>query len=184
MSVCPASLTKSSRAKRRAFLGMLAALSFTNAGRAEVRPSSPFASRIARRYRVEASAVQRVITLAERHFPADPALLLAIVGVESSWRPWALGAVGEVGLCQVRPDMHGASANELVDPAVNIRVAARLLRRCFKRAQGDIAGAVARYNGRGDAAQEYAARVLEERRRLLEPEVAQKPIVTPMLRTG
>lgn len=170
MSACSASLTKSSRARRRAFLAMLAALSFSNTGRAEVRPGSQFAGRIARRYRVEASAVARVVVLAERHFPADPALLLAIVGVESSWRPWALGAVGEVGLCQVRPDMHGASANELVDPAVNIRVAARLLRRCLKRSQGDIAGAVARYNGRGEAAQEYAVRVLEERKRLLAPE--------------
>jgi soluble lytic murein transglycosylase-like protein len=167
MRAGPASLTKSSRAKRRAFLGMLAALSFVNTRAAHARADSQLAVRIARRYRVETSAVERVIALAERHFPADPALLLAMVGVESSWRPWAVGTVGEVGLCQVKPDLHGASANELADPAVNIRIAARLLHRCLKRSQGDIAGAVARYNGRGAAAQEYAARVLEERKRLV-----------------
>jgi soluble lytic murein transglycosylase-like protein len=149
---------------------MLAALSFANARTVRARPDAQFVGRIARRYRVEASAVERVVALAERHFPADPALLLAIVGVESSWRPWAVGAVGEVGLCQVRPNLHGATANELADPTVNIRVAARLLGRCLKRSKGDIAGAVARYNGRGEAAEEYAVRVLEERRRLVAPE--------------
>lgn len=159
--------TKSSRARRRAFLGMLAALSFAGARGAQARPASALALQISRRYRVEASAVERVVALAERHFPVDPGLLLAIVGVESSWRPWAVGAAGEVGLCQVKPDLHGASANELADPAVNIRVAARLLHRCLKRSQGDIPGAIARYNGRGRAAEEYAERVLRERNRIV-----------------
>jgi len=155
-----------SRARRRAFLAMLAALSFADPRTAQARPARAFAAGIARRYRVEASAVEHVAVLAERHFPADPALLLAMVGVESSWRPWAVGGAGEVGLCQVRPDLHGASATELIEPAVNIRVAAKLLRRCLKRSQGDIAGAIARYNGRGRAAEEYAARVLQERERI------------------
>jgi soluble lytic murein transglycosylase-like protein len=157
-------------AKRRAFFAVLAALSFSTAnGTPSSRPHSALAARIARRYRVEPSAVERVIALAETHFPLDPALLLAIAGVESSWRPWALGSKGEVGLCQVRPDIHGASATALADPAVNLRVAAKVLRHCFKRAGGDLAAAIARYNGRGEAADEYAARVLKEREKLLDP---------------
>jgi soluble lytic murein transglycosylase-like protein len=159
-------------AQRRAFLAVIAALSFNAANATPARAHSPLAGRIARRYRVESSAVERVIALAETHFPADPALLLAIVGVESSWRPWTVGGKGEVGLCQVRPDIHGASATELADPAINVRTAAKLLRHCLKRAGGDMAGAVARYNGRGDAAEEYSKRVLAERGRLLEPELA------------
>lgn len=147
---------------------MLAALSFSTANSSPSRAHSALAARIARRYHVEPSAVERVIALAETHFPVDPALLLAIVGVESSWRPWAVGSKGEVGLCQVRPDIHGATATALADPAVNVRTAAKVLRHCFKRSDGDLTGAVARYNGRGEAADDYATRVLKERERLLE----------------
>jgi soluble lytic murein transglycosylase-like protein len=154
-------------AKRRAFLAMLAALSFNAAHSKPARAHSALATRIARRYHVERSAVERVVALAEAHLPLDPALLLAIVGVESSWRPWTVGAKGEVGLCQVRPDIHGATATELADPAINVRIAAKVLRHCLKRAGGDIAGGVARYNGRGEAAEKYAARVLREREKLL-----------------
>jgi len=167
-----ASAQNTRHAKRRAFLAILAALSFGAAHGAASPAHSALAARIARRYRVEPSAVERVIALAARHFPVDPALLLAIAGVESSWRPWAVGGKGEVGLCQVRPDIHGASATELADAAVNIRVAAKLLRHCLKRSRGDVAGAVARYNGRGDAAAEYAARVLAERDKLLAGDAA------------
>jgi soluble lytic murein transglycosylase-like protein len=163
-----ASVTKTAHVRRRALLAAFAAVPFSAiAETAPERVDSPLAQRIARRYRVAPSAVERIIQLAERHFPADPLLLLAIVGVESSWRPWAVGTVGEVGLCQVRPDLHGVSETALADPAVNIRVAGRVLRHCLGRSGGDIAGAVARYNGRGAAAEEYARRVLEERERLL-----------------
>ena len=165
MSERPILADSTTNTKRRALLAVLAAafpLGATGAGAPRIA-ASPLAVAIARRYRVEPSAVERVIGLAEKHFPADPTLLLAIVGVESSWRPWAVGQAGEVGLCQVRPDLHGASATALADPNVNIRTAGRVLRKCLSRARGDVAGAVARYNGRGAPAEEYAARVLTER---------------------
>jgi soluble lytic murein transglycosylase-like protein len=171
MSRPAVSLVKCHHAKRRAFLAVLASLPFASARGEPARPDALLVGRIARRYRVEPSAVERVISLAEKHFPADPILLLAIVGVESAWRPWAVGTVGEVGLCQVRPELHGASATQLADPAINVRVAGRVLRGCLKRSGGDVAGAVARYNGRGEAAESYAARVLGERDRLLTPDV-------------
>jgi soluble lytic murein transglycosylase-like protein len=169
MAAPSATVLKLSHAKRRAFLAVLASMPFANGWTAPSQPDSEVVSRIARRYRVQRSAVESVVALAERHFPIDPVLLLAIVGVESSWRPWAVGDVGEVGLCQVRPDLHGASATELANPAVNLRIAAKVLRHCLKRSRGDIAGAVARYNGRGEAAEDYAVRVLLERERLLAP---------------
>src|SRR3954452_19369215 len=157
------SVMKCSHAKRRAFLAVLASLPFASARSEPARPDAVLVARIARRYRVEPSAVERVIALAGKYFPADPTLLLAIVGVESSWRPWAVGQAGEVGLCQVRPDLHGASATALADPNVNLRTAGQVLRKCLSRARGDVAGAVARYNRRGAPAEEYAARVLTER---------------------
>jgi soluble lytic murein transglycosylase-like protein len=157
----------STNIKRRALLAALGGLTFGRTAMATSRLSgTPLAASIARRYRVEPSAVERVIALAEKHFPLDPTILLAIVGVESSWRPWAVGQAGEVGLCQVRPDMHGASATALSDPAVNIRTAGHVLRKCFKR-DGDVAACIARYNGRGKPAEEYAERVLVERELLL-----------------
>src|SRR2546421_6704311 len=170
MTARAASVTKSNHAKRRAFLAVLASLPFSTAQTAPSRPDPEIVGRIARRYRIEPSAVERVIALAEKHFPADPLLLLAIIGVESSWRPWAVGTVGEVGLCQVRPELHGASATELADPAINVRVAARVLRRCLQRARGVFAGAVTRYKRRGEPAELYAVRVLAERDQLLMPE--------------
>lgn len=166
MSERPNFAESSANTKRRALLAMLGSLPLAATATAAATPSlraSPLAVAIARRYRVEPSAVERVITLAEKHFPADPTLLLAIVGVESAWRPWAVGQAGEVGLCQVRPDLHGASATALADPSINIRTAGRVLRQCLARARGDVASAVARYNGRGAPAEEYAARVLTER---------------------
>ena len=165
MSERPILAENTANTRRRALLAVLGAalpLGATGAAAPSIA-ASPLAVAIARRYRVEPSAVERVIALAEKHFPAEPTLLLAIVGVESSWRPWAVGQAGEVGLCQVRPDMHGASATALADPSVNIRTAGHVLRKCLSRARGDVAGAVARYNGRGAAAEEYAARVLTER---------------------
>jgi soluble lytic murein transglycosylase-like protein len=171
MGAPSATVLKSSHAKRRALLAVLASMPFARANgwSAPSQPDSELVNGIARRYRVQQSAVESVVALAERYFSVDPVLLLAIVGVESSWRPWAVGNVGEVGLCQVKPDLHGASATELTNPAVNLRVAAKVLRHCLKRSRGDMAGAVARYNGRGEAAEDYAARVLLERERLLAP---------------
>ena len=168
MSQAPTLTASTANTKRRALLAVLGALPFGATGTPPPRTgASALAAAIARRYRVEPSAVERVITLAEKHFPADPTLLLAIVGVESSWRPWAVGQAGEVGLCQVRPDLHGASATALADPIVNIRTAGRVLCKCLARARGDVAGAVARYNGKGAPAEEYAGRVLSEREILL-----------------
>lgn len=165
---------------RRGFLAGVAAASFAGVARAHasVEGLKPFiAERIARRYRVAQSAVDRVAVLAAKHFPSDPPLLLALIGIESSWRPWAAGAAGEIGLCQVRPGLHGASAAELIDPEANIATAARVLRRCLDRAGGDMRGALRRYNGRGPAAERYATKVLRERRRLIAPSWCSSPSV-------
>jgi len=159
--------------RRRDFVaGMIAASLPVVAPAQVVSAVAPAASdkliaSIARRYRVAEAAVERVWDIAARHFPRDPALLLAVVGVESSWRPWALGSVGEVGLCQVRPDLHGVSAVDLLDPEANIEAAARVLHGCLARSGGDLSGALRRYNGTGPAAERYAAKVLSEHRRLL-----------------
>jgi soluble lytic murein transglycosylase-like protein len=152
---------------RRAFLAsLLAAPAASLAAQAQAPPGSlaPAVAKIARRYRVSRHAVEQVATLAQEHFPADPLTLLALVGVESSWRPWAVGAAAEVGLCQVRPEMHGVSAAELADPETNVKTAGRILRAHVDRL--GLRAGIARFNGAGPAARAYADKVLVERRRL------------------
>ena len=97
-------------------------------------------------------------------FAAVALLLAAMVGVESAWRPWRIGSKGEVGLLQVRPNLHGASAAELTDPATNVRVAARLLHSLIERHGPH--EAIRRYNGSGHATEGYLRRVLREHGRL------------------
>lgn len=154
--------------RRRSFLAAIVAAPFAGAASAHPAPSA-LAPRIARRYRIALPAAEYVAGLAGAYFPEDPALMLALIGVESSFRVWSLGRVDEIGLCQVRPDMHGASAEELIGPEANIRTAARVLRAGIQRSGGDVERGLARYNGAGEAARRYAKRVLSEKRRLCRP---------------
>jgi len=155
--------------KRRAFLGvLLAAPALVRAHPAPVPASTrdaELAARIARRHRVALPAAEFVVRLANAHFPESPELLLALIAVESHYNVWCRGAAGEVGLCQIRPGFHGASAADLIDPEANVRTAARVLRETI-RAASSIEGGLRRYNGTGQAAERYAARVLAERSRL------------------
>jgi soluble lytic murein transglycosylase-like protein len=155
---------------RRTFLLAALAAPLSRAARAAARhhhhhaSADRLAERIATRYHVEHSAVAHVLELCRRHLPSDPLLLAAMVGVESAWRPWRIGSKGEVGLLQVRPDLHGSSAAELTDPATNVRVAARLLHSLIER--HGLHEAIRRYNGAGHATEGYLRRVLREHGRL------------------
>lgn len=153
--------------KRRAFLGILLAAPALARARPAPAPirDAELAARIARRHRVALPAAEFVVRLADVHFPEDPELLLALIGVESHYNVWCRGTAGEVGLCQIRPGFHGASAADLIDPEANVRTAARILRQNI-RAAGSIEGGLRRYNGTGEAAERYAGRVLAERSRL------------------
>jgi hypothetical protein len=50
----------------------------------------------------------------------EPKLALAIAMVESGMNPKALGAKGEVGLFQLRPELHPKT--QLLNPSVNIKL--------------------------------------------------------------
>ena len=155
--------------KRRAFLGVL--LAMPAMARAHPAPApvpvedAELAARIARKHRLALPAAEFVVRLAKVHFPENPELLLALIAVESHYNVWCRGTAGEIGLCQIRPGFHGASAADLIDPEANVRTAARILRQNI-RAAGSIEGGLRRYNGTGEAAERYAARVLAERGRL------------------
>lgn len=89
---------------------------------------------------------------ARRH-GLDPALLAAVITVESDWDPRALGGWGEIGLMQILPSTARFLARwaklesyDLYDPATNLELGALYLSRLLHQ-YGSPAKALAAYNG-------------------------------------
>lgn len=129
---------------------------------------------VKRRYRVSPEAVLPVFEVAEligRERRIDPLLILAIIGVESGFNPFAESAMGARGLMQVIPRFHmdkvpeGVGARQWFDPAVNIRVGVHVLEEAIHR-RGGLAAGLQYYAGSSDAEGGYANKVLAEKARL------------------
>jgi soluble lytic murein transglycosylase-like protein len=129
---------------------------------------------VKRRYRVSPEAVLPIFEVAEligQERRIDPLLILAIIGVESGFNPFAESPMGARGLMQVIPRFHmdkvpeGMGVHHLFDPAVNIHVGVRVLEEAIRRRGGLIAG-LQYYAGSSDSAGRYANRVLAEKARL------------------
>lgn len=80
------------------------------------------------------------------------ALALAVVRVESNYRPGARGRAGEVGLMQIKPQTargmgFSGSTKALYDPDTNLRWGMKYLAGAYKRAGGDTCGTIMRYQG-------------------------------------
>ena len=85
----------------------------------------------------------------------DPALVKAVIAVESAFDPLARSAKGAIGLMQVIPETgarYGAAGDErrsiadkLLEPATNVRIGTRYLRDLLARFD-DLALALAAYN--------------------------------------
>jgi len=129
---------------------------------------------VARRYRVSSEALLPVFAAAqfigqERHI--DPLLIVAIIGVESGFNPFAESAVGAQGLMQVIPRFHmdklpeGAGGKQFLDPATNVRVGTFILEEAIRRRGGLVPG-LQYYAGSTDATGNYANKVLAEKERL------------------
>lgn len=67
------------------------------------------------------------------YYSLDPRLLIAIVGVESSWHPHAQSPSGAQGLGQLMPATAGALSVEALDRYENLDGTARFLRRLLNR---------------------------------------------------
>ena len=129
---------------------------------------------VKRRYRVSPEAVLPVFEVAEligQERRIDPLLILAIIGVESGFNPFAESSMGALGLMQVIPRFHmdkvpkDMGVQHLFDPAVNIQVGVRVLEEAIRRRGGLTAG-LQYYAGSSDSAGRYANRVLAEKARL------------------
>ena len=102
------------------------------------------------------SAFLPMITSEARARGLPPEVADAVARVESNYNPGVVGGVGERGLMQVLPTtatMLGfrGSAQELADPATNIRLGVTYLAGAWKLANGDLCRALMKYRaGHGE----------------------------------
>lgn len=148
------------------------------AGGADVPPAPEMrgvVEYLARRYRVAAPAVESLVGAARaagERIGLDPMLIVAVMAIESGFNPIAESPLGAQGLMQVIPRYHQdkieeeAARQDLLDPMVNIRVGARVLKESIRRA-GTLEAGLQQYGGAlSDGEAQYAARVLAEKQRL------------------
>ncbi len=111
----------------------------------------------------------------------DPALVMAMVAVESRFRPWAVSPAGALGLMQLTPTtaLHlGLEApHNALDPIANLRAGIKYFVGLQQRFNGDLKMALAAYNAGPTAVsrhggvppieetQNYVSRVLKEQQR-------------------
>lgn len=93
--------------------------------------------------------------LARKH-GLDPALVLAVISVESAFQPAAVSPKGAQGLMQLMP----ATARELgvtdaLDPAQNVDGGVRYLRALVEQYKGDLRLALAAYNAGAGAVKRH-----------------------------
>jgi hypothetical protein len=126
-------------------------------------------------------------------------LIAAVMNAESNGRENVISHAGAVGLMGVMPSSPGLewrpAAEELIDPATNMRWGGAILSDIIQQSGGDIYAALAAYSGGWDQAnlrvpQEYAARVLDEYGRAvaarsgISPQIAAQWTVAVELRRG
>ena len=126
---------------------------------------------LSKRYSVSSEAVEGIVRLAYQvgeEERVDPTLILAIVGIESSYNPYAASSVGAKGLMQVMPKIHQDRFNDIAEgqwsaltPALNMRVGAQVIHE-YTRRTGSLETALKWYVGAAVSGNDggYPAKVL------------------------
>lgn len=87
-----------------------------------------------------------------REHQVDPALLNAVITVESAFNPKAVSNKGAVGLMQIMPSIaRRYGVTDRYDPVENVRAGAGYLSDLMQRFNGDISLALAAYNAGEEA---------------------------------
>ena len=130
---------------------------------------------VSRRYRVSSGALEPIFVAAEsagRDHRLDPLLIVAVIAVESRFNPFSESVMGAQGLMQVMPRYNqdklpdGADELSFLDPVINVRIGARILKESIRRNGGLVSGLQQFAGASDDAEQRYAAKVLAEKARL------------------
>ena len=117
--------------------------------RAWVRAMTP---RVQGRFRDEDEARQflGLVRYEAMRAGLDPHLVLAVIDVESKFHRYAVSRAGARGLMQVMPfwiDQIGERGQNLFHERTNLRYGCTILRFYLDRENGNVANALARYNG-------------------------------------
>lgn len=78
-------------------------------------------------------------------------LVLAMMNVESDFKPWAVSSVGAQGLMQIMPfwvKVAGKPGDNLFNPQTNVRIGCTVLAYYLRRSHGDLTEALQRYYGK------------------------------------
>ncbi len=144
---------------------------------------------LSKKYHVNPDAIAMLVDAAfttGRELDLDPLLLLSVMAVESGFNPFAESTAGASGLMQLMSKVHAdkladfGGAHIALNPVVNLRVGAAVLKDCIRRG-GSVADGLRLYVGAGsgdDAG--YGARVLQEKDRLAQAVRGGRPLIEPI----
>lgn len=108
--------------------------------------------------RAKAEQITQAVMASASKYSLPPALVLAIISIESRFKETARGAHGATGLMQVVPAAHRPLVQhvDLTQPAANIDAGSAILRGYIESAQGDVAAALKSYGGSTDYARKVS----------------------------
>jgi soluble lytic murein transglycosylase-like protein len=119
----------------------------TIAGTVVLATPLPTKSDLDGRPRYSKQEIRRAITFYAKRYRLEPALLRAVIKVESDFRPSAVSRKGAVGLMQLTPDTAVTlKVADPYDPIQNIRGGAKQLRHLLTLYEGDLRLTLAAYN--------------------------------------
>lgn len=110
----------------------------------------------------KAQKISDAVQSAASKYSLPPALLLAIISIESRFKEKAKGANGATGLMQVVPGAHRGllrNVKDLTEPTANIEVGSAILYGYMRSANGDLNAALKSYGGSKAYAQKVSLRV-------------------------
>jgi soluble lytic murein transglycosylase-like protein len=99
--------------------------------------------------RTKADSITTDVISSASKYSLPPALVLAIISIESRFREKAHGANGATGLMQIVPAAHRHLVRniDLTQPAANIEAGSAILRGYIELARGDVVAALKSYGG-------------------------------------